>query len=311
MKASRKILTAVLALVPLLILFTHEGCLKGGPPPFSIELEKNEELSDYMAFYDTIKLFRGEELVWEKGELESAVEFMEPEECAGAQEISIRGHEDPSVRACDIDGEGHPELVVQTYSGGAHCCFEYYILRLGDAVEEVIHIRGGNAMINFIDLNEDGVLEIETRDDTFAYWHNSYADSPKAPILLEYEGGEYVLANRKYSEFLLKDMQRLEERLQEIKGGIPVEEEGFLWDFESRIPALLLGIMLDNIYTGRADRALTLFAEYPMGKEDRELFVEDFLQTLLESRYWPLLLRMEPRLSDLPGEMRDINNRDD
>ncbi|MFC2156368.1 hypothetical protein ACFLT9_00895 [Acidobacteriota bacterium] len=281
------------------ILLSLLGCLQQQELPKTIQLTKDEDLSDMMTFYDTIKILQGEKILWEKQELESAVDFIKPEGGKEYMEIRIQGHETSTIKTCDIDGEGHPELVVQTFSGGAHCCFEYHILRLGQTVEEVIHIYGGNTMLRFDDLNTDGILELLTGDDTFAYWHNSYADSPRSPIILEYTEGHYILANQKYSEILMDEAQEEEKRLLGFKEGKSSEEESFLWDFEGQIPAVLLSVMLDNIYTGRWRKAVSLFAEYPIEKTDRRLFGEDFIETLQGSRYWPNLLVMDPSLAGL------------
>src|SRR5260370_8558290 len=41
----------------------------------------------------------------------------------------------------DINGDGKPELIVQGYSGGAHCCYTYRIISLSGGVPPVPHIH--------------------------------------------------------------------------------------------------------------------------------------------------------------------------
>jgi hypothetical protein len=35
------------------------------------------------------------------------------------------------VLGMDVNGDGVPDVVVETYSGGAHCCWTYYVVSLG------------------------------------------------------------------------------------------------------------------------------------------------------------------------------------
>src|SRR5260370_31812011 len=41
----------------------------------------------------------------------------------------------------DINGDGKPELIVQGYSGGAHCCYTYRIISLSGGVPLVCEIH--------------------------------------------------------------------------------------------------------------------------------------------------------------------------
>ncbi|KPK22014.1 MAG: hypothetical protein AMJ76_01180, partial [Dehalococcoidia bacterium SM23_28_1] len=72
-------------------------------------------------------------------------------------------------------------------TGGAHCCFEYLVF---SEAPEGIHLDDwfsiGNATItDIVDLDGDGVPELQTYDDRLAYFPNlCYACSPFLPLVL-------------------------------------------------------------------------------------------------------------------------------
>ncbi|MDY7041722.1 MAG: hypothetical protein SVX38_12745, partial [Chloroflexota bacterium] len=74
----------------------------------------------------------------------------------------------------DITGEGHPDVVVSVFSGGAHCCFSTVVYDLGPALMKVMETPLSNCDGYFQDLNGDGALEFITCDDSFVYEYCSF-----------------------------------------------------------------------------------------------------------------------------------------
>jgi hypothetical protein len=87
----------------------------------------------------------------------------------------------------DVNADGLDDAIVNHYTGGAHCCFEYLIF---SEAPDGIHLDDwfsiGNAVItDVVDLDGDGVPELQTRDDRLAYFPDlSYASSPFLPLVL-------------------------------------------------------------------------------------------------------------------------------
>ena len=94
---------------------------------------------------------------------------------------------DSAVQIRDLDGDGEPEVLVDTYSGGAHCCTITPIFRW-DGTGGYKRLTGffGNVGYSLDDLDHDGRPELVTADDSFAYEFAAYAFSAFPLLILEY-----------------------------------------------------------------------------------------------------------------------------
>lgn len=94
----------------------------------------------------------------------------------------------PNVEVRDLDGDGEAEVLVQTFTGGAHCCTDLgiwdYRLELGTYGHLIRHL--GNAGYTLKDLDKDGTPELLTVDDRFAYTFAAYAFSLRPTQVLAY-----------------------------------------------------------------------------------------------------------------------------
>ena len=109
-------------------------------------------------------------------------------------------------------------MVVHTYSGGAHCCYDYYIFDIQgrrlrklydssrfDSANEV-----GNALVP-IDLNNDGTYEFYQDVMAFDYMGmmgHASATFPPAIFAFDRRRHKYVLSNRRFESFVLTEMNR-------------------------------------------------------------------------------------------------------
>jgi hypothetical protein len=83
------------------------------------------------------------------------------------------------LRLSDLDGDAEPEVLLNVFSGGAHCCsylLVYRFVPFGNTYER-ISAAWGNSGYRLRDLNKDKSPELITGDDRFAYLFTSYADS--------------------------------------------------------------------------------------------------------------------------------------
>ena len=83
------------------------------------------------------------------------------------------------LRVRDLDGDGEPEIVVDLYTRGAHCCLYSLFYRYDAAAVAYVLVRHvwGNPGYRVRDLDGDGVPELRSADDRFAYEFTSYAGS--------------------------------------------------------------------------------------------------------------------------------------
>jgi hypothetical protein len=120
----------------------------------------------------------------------------------------------------DLTGEGTPELVLSTYSGGAHCCFTYDVLSMTPRLPNLLHWEAGNGGLNRLALLKGRPpYEIVGSDDRFAYFADlPVAASPFLPIVFAYRNGRYVNATRDYPQLVKDDQAEARQQLANCAG---------------------------------------------------------------------------------------------
>lgn len=107
------------------------------------------------------------------------------------------------VDLIDLDRDGEPEVIVQAYTGGAHCCMaittytwqnDHFQAILFDYLDS----QGGQ----FKDLNRDGQVEFVTVDNAFFYAFSSFAGSFPPTVVLNFQHGTYIDTTAEYSHIL-------------------------------------------------------------------------------------------------------------
>ena len=96
-----------------------------------------------------------------------------------------------------------PTALLQSYSGGAHCCTT---VRLVDATGRVFQRNTGNVGAS-LQATSDGVL-LRTGDDTFNYAFADFADSCAPVLLLLPRDGRLHDVTRQHPDVLQDDAQR-------------------------------------------------------------------------------------------------------
>jgi hypothetical protein len=102
---------------------------------------------------------------------------------------------------------GPSDVVLEVSSGGAHCCFSYLIYspaKAGNWYTQT-NFESGNAGAKFVDLNHDGIDEIETADNNFAYRFSDYAESAMPLEVLTYANHHFTNVTRQYPALLSQD----------------------------------------------------------------------------------------------------------
>jgi hypothetical protein len=130
----------------------------------------------------------------------------------------------------DVNGDGVVEVIVNHYTGGAHCCFEYLIFSEAPnamQLDDAFLLGQGNARITAIkDLDGDGVPELEAYDDRLAYFPDlSFAESPVLPLVLcRSADGTYHDCTPQFPEQLESSASESEGRLSDaVQRQLPEE----------------------------------------------------------------------------------------
>jgi subtilisin-like proprotein convertase family protein len=89
----------------------------------------------------------------------------------------------------DLDGDGEPEVLIDLYTGGAHCCFYTVILRFDGRTYHGTAAFWGDPGYGLHDLDGDGRPELVSADDRFAYAFTYYAASVLPLQIWHYDHG--------------------------------------------------------------------------------------------------------------------------
>lgn len=115
----------------------------------------------------------------------------------------------------DLDSNGIDEVIINTYSGGAHCCTNFIIYTwLNDKFikTETGFLNGGGG--SFEDLNRDGKYEFLTNNNAFLYQFSSYVGSFPPSLIYTFNQGQLIEVTKNYSEELRARLIDMEQALQ-------------------------------------------------------------------------------------------------
>jgi hypothetical protein len=112
-----------------------------------------------------------------------------------------------SVHIIDLDHTGQPNVVLDIYSGGAHCCSIEQIFTFAPATRTYSKAERnfGDPGARIQDLGHDGRFEFLTADDRFAYEFTDFAASGLPLQILTFSGGRFHDVTNSYPALIRKD----------------------------------------------------------------------------------------------------------
>ena len=116
----------------------------------------------------------------------------------------------------DLDRDTVPEVIVSTYSGGAHCCTNFTIHGWRDTQSittetGLLNSDGGE----FRDLDGNGTQAFLSVDNAFLYAFDSYAGSFPPTRIYQYKAGKLVNTTRQYPKVLRAHAWEMYQTLQQ------------------------------------------------------------------------------------------------
>jgi hypothetical protein len=112
-----------------------------------------------------------------------------------------------SVHVIDLDDIGQPNVVLDLYTGGAHCCSveQVFTFHPGTMTYAQTERNFGDPGARIEDLNHDGHFEFVTADDAFAYAFTDFAASG-LPLQIEtFSGSRFQDVTDHYPALIRKD----------------------------------------------------------------------------------------------------------
>ncbi len=114
------------------------------------------------------------------------------------------------VTVRDVNGDGDPDVLVDTYWGGAHCCFETRLVTWSAPQGRFVLTSQlwGNTRPTLRHLNADGIPELVGYDDRFAYALGaSYAASIFPARVWVVRGSRFVDVSTRYPALGVRSMR--------------------------------------------------------------------------------------------------------
>lgn len=186
----------------------------------------------------------------------------------------------PKLVAVTSDAE--KDLVVEAFSGGAHCCFSIQIVTLTDTVHVSPSLDLRDAGAALIALPGGKRFGFRSADEAYAYRWASFASSPAPEILLRYDIDKgFTVATD-----LMRKTTMPADQLHQAAAKMRADKAA--WSAEKDSPAAeYLRSVTDMIYSGDLKGALVYAkAAWPQGRPGRKDFTDDLTQCALPSSPW-------------------------
>jgi len=203
----------------------------------------------------------------------------------GARRILTYGEGDitavstPEPSGKDINGDGRPELIFATWSGGAHCCYQTTVYSVGKEPEKILELNTGDDEGLFADLDGDGRMEFVVSDTGWGTTYCSFAESPFPPVVFAFDpvARVYVKATPRYGGSFSGTIDAWTQEAE-----TKLAEAGHTPDTDKCIalqPALAL------MYTGRFDDGVALLRRLYL-HPDVDAFVTKTTDEVRASSFW-------------------------
>jgi subtilisin-like proprotein convertase family protein len=106
----------------------------------------------------------------------------------------------------DLEGDGEPEVILNVFTGGAHCCLYTIFFRFdGRGYRSIAHDWGDLPGYGLADLDRDGRPELVSSDDRFSYAFTAYASSVRPAQIWHYDRGRLFDVTSSYPSTIRSD----------------------------------------------------------------------------------------------------------
>lgn len=114
----------------------------------------------------------------------------------------------PSVKVVHLDGDGEPEVLLDVFTGGAHCCFATELLRWEATGYASSEHNWGDAGYRVKDLDSDGIPELRSADARFGYRFTFFGASAMPVAVWSLRNGELTNVTSGFRRAVRQDAAR-------------------------------------------------------------------------------------------------------
>lgn len=112
--------------------------------------------------------------------------------------IASSGRRASALQVRDLDGDGEPEVLLDAFTGGAHCCAVTEVFRFSGSGYVGQELTWGDFGYGIRDLDGDGRPEFVAVDPVFAYEFTAFAFSRFPVLILDWSAGTVTPVTKRF-----------------------------------------------------------------------------------------------------------------
>lgn len=121
-----------------------------------------------------------------------------------------------SMKAEDLDNDGKKELLLNQYTGGAHCCSYIVAFRLvDDRISVLDTLFWYDSGYEIKDISGDGTKELAGNSAVFAYAFTNFAQSYFPVVIYKFKNNKFYDATKQFPAEVEKDIKFLKGELKD------------------------------------------------------------------------------------------------
>lgn len=159
------------------------------------------------------------------------------------------------ISGTDVNGDGKPEIVLDGYSGGLHCCYTTYIISL-DRKPQLLHLFSNQSPVKF-EKQPDGRVLIYAADGVFDYFIVPHEQAVVPKVVLQMKGDQLVDVSSQFPEIYDQQIEKAQSELTPEALASFRNADYHVKLFTDQFPTAqrVLTIVLNYIYSGREEKA--------------------------------------------------------
>ena len=180
-----------------------------------------------------------------------------------SQEADLYARDSTRFGLFSVLGGRERQLIVRQSTGGAHCCFRYWIYELRPRFRLIFdgtkyQLGDGFDPLTFQDMNGDGTYEFTQKIVTFDYFLDCYTCTPQPTMIFAYNGRlhRYLPANHRFRSRALREARADAKELKEMAARPEADQDPSLINYYS------FKVLLSYIYAGKEKQGWKLCYQF-------------------------------------------------